>query len=243
MFQASKQKKSSVKRLVYRTLRSIYRKLKPKLVRRIEIEYEAESSMHVGERHFEYPFAIKSIVNLGKDRIQSTLDVGCTGSVFPIILASMGFHVTGTDINKWQIRYDNFEMVVDDIKRSKFEDESFDLITAISTIEHCGLPRYGEEEVPNGDKLAVKEIYRILRKGGYFIITVPFGRSMIYRDEYRIYSMGTFMDLVEDFQVIEQEFYGPIHMDTIYEKCNEEDSYRIGTSKGIYCIMCALLKK
>ena len=47
-----------------------------------------------------------------------------------------------------------------------FNDKFFDVVTAVSTIEHIGLGCYGDSIAPDGDKEATTEIKRVLKRGG-----------------------------------------------------------------------------
>lgn len=60
-----------------------------------------------------------------------------------------------------------------DITKAPFRDASFDIITAVSTIEH--LP--GEL-----DKKGIKEIPRIIKENGLFVMSVPYNKE--YHEEY-----------------------------------------------------------
>lgn len=54
---------------------------------------------------------------------------------------------------------------------------SYDAVLFLSTLEHIGLPTYGQGLFHNGDLLALGEAARLLRPGGRVIATVPAGRS------------------------------------------------------------------
>lgn len=43
-----------------------------------------------------------------------------------------------------------------------------------SSLEHSGLGRYGDELNPDGDIEAAEEVWCMLKKGGYFIIGLPY---------------------------------------------------------------------
>jgi len=48
--------------------------------------------------------------------------------------------------------------------KNNFEDEIFDVIVAVSSIEHAGLGAYGESKFEKGDYKIISEFYRILKK-------------------------------------------------------------------------------
>ena len=64
--------------------------------------------------------------------------------------------------------------VSDDATRLPYSDNSFDLVTSISVIEHIS---------SDGDSLAIKEMWRVLKPGGKLIITVPCAK--LYYEEWR----------------------------------------------------------
>ena len=71
-----------------------------------------------------------------------------------------------------------------------FKENYFDCITAISVIEHIGFDnkmynhtkiKYKENKNRNY-KDAIIEIKRILKQGGKFYLTVPFGKKQIFEN-------------------------------------------------------------
>lgn len=155
-------------------------------------------------RTIEYPWIYKNIGN-SKGKL---LDVGCTGSLFPLILSFFGFEVHLLDFRPYEWKCpENVEIIVGDIRKTKFLDNFFDVITAVSTIEHIGLGRYTDPKDIYGDRLAVKEIWRILKKNGIFLMTVPFGKKdgTIF---HRVYDLKSINELLNGFSVEKIEFFG-----------------------------------
>lgn len=106
----------------------------------------------------------------GKWRI---LDVGCgTGGNFPF-LSAYG-EVEGCDYSEEAVRYcrlRGLEQVREaSIYELPYEDDSFDLVTCLDVIEHLRL-----------DLPAFRELYRVLRPGGYLLVTLP-SRPGLYSD-------------------------------------------------------------
>ena len=65
--------------------------------------------------------------------------------------------------------------------------QSFDGVLLLSTLEHVGLPCYGQEPFAGGDRLALQEIAAVLKPGAPLIATVPAGQSKL-ASWYRQYS-------------------------------------------------------
>ncbi len=91
-----------------------------------------------------------------------------------------------------------------------FQNDFFDIVTAVSTIEHIGLGRYGDPIDPDGDKKAIREIYRILKVGGKAIVTVPFGKRTILVHGgialARVYDFSSLQELFSEFETLKIEY-------------------------------------
>jgi len=164
------------------------------------------------ERILEYPFIHENIpfdLN-GRCRV---LDVGSGRSLLPFELASKGYQVWSIDFRKgyhrYIVDYDNFTSVQGDIRKTSFTDSFFDIIVAVSAIEHVGL--VGRNLCPEGDKAAIQEICRILKPGGKLLITVPFGNeSGVYsvgsHDSFRVYDYVHLEVLLREFEIEVERF-------------------------------------
>jgi ubiquinone/menaquinone biosynthesis C-methylase UbiE len=59
----------------------------------------------------------------------------------------------------------------------------------------------------DGDSKAMQEIFRLLKKGGRAIISVPYGRTAIVKQEYRVYDSNSLNELAKPFSLAKKEFY------------------------------------
>ena len=126
--------------------------------------------INVSERIVEYSWVLQNLGLLnGK-----ILDIGCCESNLLIKLASLGYVVYGVDTREYPLHHPNFTFVKQDVCNMDFPNNFFDRIIAVSTIEHIGLGAYGYLKHNDGDKKAVKELSRVLKRGGKMLITVPF---------------------------------------------------------------------
>lgn len=148
------------------------------------------------ERVVEIPLIFKHIP-LSPKRI---LDVGCRYSMLSIQLASLGHEMHGIDINNYKYKHPNFIFHKGDILNSKFPKDYFDVIVALSTIEHIGLGRYGDKQDLEGDLKAMREIFRIIKPGGQLLITLPFGR-VVNTSWFRVYNMNKIRNLLTGFKI------------------------------------------
>ncbi len=76
---------------------------------------------------------------------------------------------------------DKVSYVFGDLRNMDFKDEVFDRIICISTLEHIGMDntRYGGQKENNLTSYldAVREMLRVLKKGGSLLLTFPYGES------------------------------------------------------------------
>lgn len=104
----------------------------------------------------------KRILGLIATRRGNALDIGCGSGNLARGLIKKGYSVTGVDIQKFlkdrEIKFKKCDL--DD--GLPFKENSIDLITATEIIEHIENPRH-----------FIREIKRVLKKGGIAIITTP----------------------------------------------------------------------
>ena len=158
------------------------------------------------ERIIEYALVFQ---HLGPpNQTRRILDVGCDGSLFPIQLASLGHRVHGLDVNDCPHKHPNFVFVKGDAMRMPFGASSFDLITAISTIEHVGFGAYTDPKSPEGDRKVVLELKRILAVGGEALITVPYPRAeRAYMPITYDYGNGRLEEVFGGLKIRKEEYY------------------------------------
>ena len=159
-------------------------------------------------RLIEYGFVITNIDNgQGKKRV---LDIGCCESNLPTYLAEQGYDTYGIDIGVYT-NPKSFTFVQGDLRKMHFHDEFFDVVIAVSTIEHVGLGRYNDPLSSEGDKEALREIKRVLKQGGQLLVTIPCGKDTVcYSKERvplsRVYSSNSLVGLLSGFKVLELSY-------------------------------------
>jgi predicted SAM-dependent methyltransferase len=84
-----------------------------------------------------------------------------------------------------------------------FEGSSVDSLSCMHTVEHVGLGRYGDDIDPEGDMQAVKELQRVVRKGGSLLFVVPVGKPRIQFNAHRIYSYQMVLDMFPEMTLKE----------------------------------------
>lgn len=83
-------------------------------------------------------------------------------------------------------------------------DKKFDVVLSISSIEHSGLGRYGDELDPYGDYKAMDELAEMLTDDGILILAVPVGLDAIEFNAHRIYGEIRLRKLFAKWNVLEK---------------------------------------
>lgn len=136
------------------------------------------SGVLINERIVEVPFVLNNLSKLPVDA--EVLDVGCAESILPIQMASLGYRVWGIDLREYPYEHPNFTFRKADACTVDFGNIRFDVVSAVSALEHFGLSAYGHaSSKQRADVAAMENFYRLLKKGGVAIITVPFGVKAI----------------------------------------------------------------
>jgi SAM-dependent methyltransferase len=192
------------------------------------------------ERIVEVPFVYQNFDLPVGARV---LDFGCSESKVSVELASLGYNVTGTDINDYPFTHPNFRFIKGNFLDSPFEDESFDAVVAISAVEHCGLSAYGSQEFSDGDKRVMEQMHRILKNGGKLLLTVPYGKKGLLPGPFaqRVYNRDSLDKLLDGFNVIKEEYFigsGREHwLPATKEELSGVDSVSKGYTQGVACIV------
>jgi len=162
------------------------------------------------------------------------LDVGSGRSELTRLISKLGgkrgWEVYGIDISKFELVNDEKTLpsvMRMDARLMGFRDNVFDWIICISTLEHIGidLSHYLVDKVTyrRGDLQALSEIFRILKKSGRVVLTIPFTDYRVERSESisRKYTSELLSELAKDFQIKKEEFY--VYVNGIWRPCNRSD--------------------
>jgi ubiquinone/menaquinone biosynthesis C-methylase UbiE len=109
------------------------------------------------------------------------LEGGCGVGNYVVILSKLGFNVTGIEIDKERVEISlknikkykvNAKIVEGDIRKLPFKDNEFDYIFSHGVVEHF-----------KDTEIALKEFYRVLKKDGNAMISVParFSSFLIFK--------------------------------------------------------------
>src|SRR3989338_6746493 len=195
----------------------------------------------VSERIVEDPFVLANVFTLKKG--SRILDFGCYSSMVPLQLSSLGYKVTGVDLYDYPYAHPNFEFRQTDIMDTKFPRNSYDCVYSISSLEHVGAGWYEKERVGIGDSAVVYELARILKPGGVFFVTLPFGRFK-QTPYLEVYDSKTIKGLFKNFILQKMEYYEK-KSDTVWEYIGHTKPKLPKLKRGevFNCVTCIKLRK
>lgn len=134
------------------------------------------------ERVVEYPWALSKIPPTSGLEI---LDAGSTLNYRPIIkspyLKNQRLTIANLNPEKNCFYKQGVSYQLADIRSLPFKNETFNIITCLSTLEHVGMDNAlytGQKQAgrPGDFSAAVAELKRVLKTNGKLLITVPFGK-------------------------------------------------------------------
>ncbi len=159
-------------------------------------------------RLFEYAFVIEKLSLLSPGKV---LDIGCTSrnNFLTVALAATGWEVYGIDNRPFLLKYPGFHFIHGDVMHMSFSDHFFDVVCAVSTLEHLGLSgRYKiKTNSIDNDFKAMPEIKRVLKHDGSLIITVPYGQSRIIEGWARIYDQDRLQRLFSGWTTVNKRYF------------------------------------
>lgn len=154
--------------------------------------------------YFYYGETDKYLYESLKDHKINSKEVAILGSTLPwyesIVLGQNG-RPTTIEYNKINTNDNRLKIITyDDLiyKKNKFE-----FIFSISSFEHDGLGRYGDNINPNGDLEAMEYVYEnLIADNGKLFLSVPIGKDQVVFNAHRIYGKKRFFKLIEGFKII-----------------------------------------
>jgi hypothetical protein len=152
------------------------------------------------DRHYLYHPAWAARV-LSRTRPRRHVDISSIVSFSAIISAFIP--VDFFDFRPADIRLSDFKADAVDLLRLPFADNSIESLSCMHVLEHVGLGRYGDPMDPDGDLKAIRELTRVLARGGTLLVAVPVGKPCIAFNAHRIYDHAAFRDHFAGMELVE----------------------------------------
>lgn len=138
---------------------------------------------------FQDLWAAKKIVKSG---IRRHFDIGSRVDGFIAHLLVADIDVTMIDVREFPNEVEHLHTILDDATAlDQISDNSIESMSALCSLEHFGLGRYGDQINPEGCFECFANIQKKLKKGGKLYISVPIGMERIEFNAHRIFYAST----------------------------------------------------
>jgi SAM-dependent methyltransferase len=193
-----------------------------------------------GDREIEWSWVI-SHLGTGPGEV---LDFGCGNNMLSFIAARLGYNVIAIDLQaiQWPYTLANMRFIQGDILKTAFPASNFDIIINSSSIEHVGLSgRYGSDENPEGDFLAMARLRDLLKPDGAMLLTIPVGIDTVIAPLHRVYGRERLPGLLENWVVEKKEFWVKDGRN-LWIAASESEALNFRPTKYCYGLGCFLLR-
>lgn len=137
-------------------------------------------------------WAARMIIRAG---VKEHFDIGSRLDGFIAHLLAAGINVTMIDVRKFPGEVEQLNTIVDDATSlHQIGDESIESMSALCSLEHFGLGRYGDPIDPEACFKCFKNIQRKLKKGGKFYLSLPVGRERVEFNAHRVFYPSTVVE-------------------------------------------------
>lgn len=138
------------------------------------------------------------------------------------------------DIRPFPTEIEGLTTIVDDATSLRqFEDNSISSLSALCSLEHFGLGRYGDPIDPEACFKCFEQIQRKMKSKGNLYISLPIGRERVEFNAHRIFYARTIVDCFSQMHLVEYSCTaeGQIEYHVQLEKYDEDahqGDYRYG---------------
>lgn len=150
--------------------------------------------------------------------------VGSTSPFYESVLLALGASkITVFEYNK--LTYDHEQIYVEKqrINEKKAFYQKFDFIITLSSLDHDGLGRYGDDICPYNDLYAMSQLKKMLTNNGKLVLTLPIGLDMLVWNVMRIYGPSRLPLMLRGWDIVDTKGWDKKRLDL---KFGGETSWR-----------------
>ena len=146
-------------------------------------------------------WAAKLIIKSG---VKQHFDIASRLDGFIAHLLAVDINVSMIDVRKFPTEIENLDTIVDDATTlHQIPDESIESMSALCSLEHFGLGRYGDPIDPEACFKCFENIQKKLRKGGKLYVSVPIGRERVEFNAHRVFYPETIVNCFDSLKLEE----------------------------------------
>lgn len=119
-------------------------------------------------------------------------DIGSRLDGFIAHILAMDIPIKVIDIRPFPVEIDGMQTIVADATHLEgIEDGSIESFSALCSLEHFGLGRYGDEVNPEACFQCFSKIQKKLAQGGHLYISLPIGKDAVCFNAHRVFRVDT----------------------------------------------------
>ncbi len=163
-------------------------------------------------------------------------DIGSRVDGFIAHILAMNIPVKMIDIRPFPEQIEGLVTILDDATELvKFEDDSIESLSALCSLEHFGLGRYGDPIDPEACFKCFVNIQKRMKKGGHLYISVPVGKERVQFNAQRIFYASTIVECFSEMTLLEFSCTadGKLEKDVDLERYND-DTGKGGSRFGLF---------
>lgn len=127
--------------------------------------------------------------------VKAHFDIGSRIDGFIAHLLAADVDVTVIDVREFPLEIAHLHTIVDDATTlHQIPDNSIESMSALCSLEHFGLGRYGDPLDPESCFECFKNIQKKLKKGGRLYISVPIGKERVEFNAHRVFYASTIIE-------------------------------------------------
>lgn len=171
---------------------------------------------------------------INKSGVKKHFDIGSRIDGFVAHVLSAGIEVSLIDIREFPWEVENLNTIIDDATSlSQIPDDSIESMSALCSLEHFGLGRYGDPVDPEACFHCFEQIQKKLKRGGKLYISVPVGKERVEFNAHRVFYPSTIIEAFSSLELVEFactaagkiEYNVDIHK---YDEHSSNGNYRYG---------------
>lgn len=161
-------------------------------------------------------------------------DIGSRVDGFIAHLLSFNQEVTSIDIRPLETSIEGFDFVCADATNLlAIEDGRIESLSALCSLEHFGLGRYGDEIDPEACFKCFYAIQQKMMSGGLVYISVPIGKEHLEFNAHRVFYPQTIIEEFDQMDIVEfSSCYGNMYEENIdihkYDDWDKKGGERFG---------------
>lgn len=155
----------------------------------------------IGNYFWQDLWAAKMIIKSG---VNKHFDIGSRLDGFIAHLLAANIDVTMIDVRNFPSKVEHLNTIVDDATSlHQILDESVASMSALCSLEHFGLGRYGDPIDPEACFKCFDNIQKKLKKGGRLYLSVPIGRERLEFNAHRVFYASTILECFQELHLEE----------------------------------------